>query len=37
MVIRALPSAYAATFEQLRVQIDQLHRKLRTASPELQA
>ena len=36
MVIRALPGAYAATFEQLRMQIDRLHEELRATSLRLE-
>lgn len=37
MVIRALPGAYTATFDQLRMQIERLHGELRAISPEVKA
>ena len=37
MVIRALPGAYTATFDQLRVQIERLCEELRAMAPELEA
>ena len=37
MVIRALPGAYTATFDQLRMQIERLCEELRAMSPEPEA